>query len=402
MNSRPIRVLFVLIATAVVSSAAYVLNNLDTQAAQHRSSTDALRQQAAALTATIAEVRAGQFAYVARGQSEPFWMTHVARLMPELEKQTQEFAGALSALDAQKAFEPAAASLENLRALDGRVKEFVKGGTTLLAADLIFSDGLEATRTASTQIAAALTEELQARANVLDDLRSRQLLVLGIAAGAVLLLMIPLALTGSETAKPVEPVMPATPPVEPVRFEAPLPKAKPAVTPRLVTTAQLCGELARVVEGTELPGLLQRAARVLDASGIIVWVAEPSRQCLRAALAHGYEEKVLKRMGDIHFDANNAAAKAYRSSEIRTVSGEGATSGALIVPLRTSDGCVGVLSAEMRGGSEKDESSQALAGIFAAQLATLVATPGQSSATAPLGGPATVTPIAPIKAARQA
>jgi hypothetical protein len=80
-------------------------------------------------------------------------------------------------------------------------------------------------------------------------------------------------------------------------------------------------------------------------------------------------------MGSIHRDANNAAAAAYRSSEVRTVAGDAFTSGAVIVPLMTSDGCVGVLSAEMKGGSEKDESSQALASIFAAQLATLVATP---------------------------
>jgi hypothetical protein len=57
------------------------------------------------------------------------------------------------------------------------------------------------------------------------------------------------------------------------------------------------------------------------------------------------------------------------------VAGDTSTSGAIIVPLMTSDGCVGVLSAEMRAGAEKDESAQALSTIFAAQLATLVATP---------------------------
>jgi hypothetical protein len=393
MNSRPIRALLVLIAVVIASSAAYVLNNLDTQITQHRSSTDALRDQAAALSASIAEVRAGQSAYVARGQSEPFWMSHVATVMPELERQTSEFAASLTAADAQTALVPGVGALENLRALDARVKEFVKAGTALLAGDLIFSDGLESTRTASAQVAAALTEELQARSNTLDELRRRQVMVAGGAAGAILLLMIPLALTGAAPVKPVAPVMPAAPPVDPVRFEAPLPKAKPAVTPRLVTTAQLCGELARVADGEELPNLLRRAARVLDASGIIVWVVEPARQCLRAALAHGYEEKVIKRMGDIHRDANNAAAAAYRASEVRTVPGDNVKNGALIVPLMTSDGCVGVLSAEMKGGSEKDESSQALAAIFAAQLATLVATPGHPNTGAAFGNPSSAPPM---------
>ena len=112
------------------------------------------------------------------------------------------------------------------------------------------------------------------------------------------------------------------PVIEPIRFEAPLPKARAAVTPKLVITAQLCGELARVAESRELPHLLERAARVLDASGIIVWVAEPSRQALVPALAHGYEQRAVARMGRIHRDANNAAAAAYRSSEMRTVAGD--------------------------------------------------------------------------------
>ena len=78
-------------------------------------------------------------------------------------------------------------------------------------------------------------------------------------------------------------------------------------------------------------------------------------------MSHGYEAKAVTRMGSIHRDANNAAAAAYRSSEVRTVAGDASTSGAVIVPLMTSDGCVGVLSAEMRAGAEKDESAQALA-----------------------------------------
>jgi hypothetical protein len=399
MNSRPIRVLVVLIGIVIASSSAYVLHNLDTQMSSRRAAADALRDQAAELLATIAEVRAGQFAYVARGQSEPFWMSHVASTMPELEKQTAAFAAALASPNAQRSFEAGAGALDNLRALDSRVRDFVKGGTALLAADLIFSDGLESTRTASAQAATALKEELQARGSELTSLRKRQAMVLGAAGAAMLLLMLPLALVPAAASRPVEPAIAIAPAIEPARFEAPLPKAKPAVTPKLITTAQLCGELAQVAETDQLPRLLQRAARVLDASGIIVWVAEPARHCLRAALAHGYEEKAIARMGNIHRDASNATAAAYRTSEVRTVPGDGTSSGALIVPLMTSGGCVGVLSAEMKGGSEKDESSQALASIFAAQLATLVATPSHPSAVAPLGHPQAPTPF---KAAAQA
>jgi hypothetical protein len=176
-----------------------------------------------------------------------------------------------------------------------------------------------------------------------------------------------------------EPEPMPVPAIDPMRMDYPVSRAKPAITPKLVTAAQICGDLARVGEEDQLPTLLFRAAKVLDAAGIIIWVPEPSGQSLRPVLSHGYEDKVITRLGRIHRDANNAVANAFRSEETRTVAGDPSTNGAVIVPLMTSAGCVGVLSAEMKGGSEKDEGSQALAAIFAAQLATLVATPAPST-----------------------
>jgi hypothetical protein len=375
MNSRLIRTLIVVIGIAIGLTASYVLKNIDTDINNQRSSADVLRGQAAALTGTIADVRAGQFAYVARGQGEAFWMSRVESLLPDLQKQTAEFAASLASPAAQSAFEPAAAALENFRTLDTRIREFVQSGSPLLAADMIFSDGLESTATAATQVTAALNAELQHRDTSVAALRTRQLAVLGGGAGVLLLLMVALAVTGAAVSRSAEPEPIVASTAETIRFETPLPKARAAVTPKLVSTAQLCGELSRVAEGRQLPSLLERAAKVLDASGIIVWVAEPSRQTLAPAIAYGYDDKIVVRMGNIHRDANNATAAAYRAAEVRTVAGDAFTSGAVIVPLMTSDGCVGVLSAEMKGGSEKDESSQALATIFAAQLATIVATP---------------------------
>jgi GAF domain len=373
MNSRLIRMLIVVIGIAIGLTASYLFTTIDNDISSRRSSADVLRGQAAALSATIADVRAGQFAYVARGQGEAFWMSRVESLMPVLQKQAAEFGAALTSPAAQSAFEPASAALENFRTVDTRIREFVQSGSPLLAADMIFSDGLESTATASTQVTAALNAELQARDASVASLRNRQLAVVGGGVGGILLLVVVLAATGAAARQSSEPEAAAAPVAEPVRFEAPLPKARAAVTPKLLSTAQLCGELSRVAEGRQLPGLLERAAKVLDASGIIVWVAEPSRQTLTPALAYGYGDKVVARMGNIHRDANNAAA--YRSAEVRTVAGDAFTNGAVIVPLMTSDGCVGVLSAELKAGSEKDESSQALATIFAAQLATIVATP---------------------------
>jgi signal transduction protein with GAF and PtsI domain len=96
-------------------------------------------------------------------------------------------------------------------------------------------------------------------------------------------------------------------------------------------------------------------------------------------MSFGYSDQVMTRMGRIRRDAANAAAAAWRSAKMRTVNGDEFTNGALVAPIVTPDGCIGVLSAEMKGGSEKDERSQALASIVAAQLATLVSPPSSAA-----------------------
>lgn len=374
MNSRLIRVLLVFIGVAIGCAAGYLLKDLDSRIHAQRASADSLRDRAQAMSVTIAELRAGQVAYVARGQGEGFWMTHVASLLPSVQKQAVDFAAELTTPSARAALESAADALENFRTLDSRVKDFVISGNSLLAADLIFSDGLESTATASTQVAAALNEELMPRTADIARMRSRQLAILGGAAGGLLLLMMVLALT-NPFSQQKDQAQASTPAVEPVRFEAPLPRARPAITPKLVNTARVCGEFARVIELRQLPALLERAAKVLEASGVIVWLADSGGHELRPAMAYGYADQIVAKMGTIPRDANNAAAAAYRSAELRTVTGDSANGGAMVAPLVTSEGCIGVLSVEMKGGSEKDESCQALAAIFAAQLATLVSSP---------------------------
>ena len=374
MNSRLIRILLIAIGVAIVSATAYSLRGLDSRIEIERASADMLRERARALTATIADIRAGQFAYVARGQGDGFWITHVANLLPTLQHQSTAFAESLTAPGAHTAFESAAAALENFRTLDSRVKEFVIAGNALLAADLIFSDGLESTSTASTQIAAALNEELQARATDVAAMRNRQVMALGGAAAGLLGVMFVIAFTAPQAQKALSHEA-TSPIIAPIKFEAPLPRAKPAIMPKLLRTAQLCSELAGVSDGRQLASLIERAAKLLDASGIIVWVVEPSGEALQPAMSHGYTDQIVRKMGKIHRDSNNAVAAAYRSSAMRTVSGDTGANGALVAPLITSGGCIGALSVEMKGSTEKDESSQALAAIFAAQLSTLVSPP---------------------------
>jgi hypothetical protein len=101
---------------------------------------------------------------------------------------------------------------------------------------------------------------------------------------------------------------------------------------------------------------------------------------------------VLARLGPIRRNGENATAAAWRACALRVVPGDGKNNGAVVAPMfgpSTSlgpwaDGCIGVLTIEMRSGRENDPTTQAVAAMFAAQLATVLAAwPAPSGAEAP-------------------
>jgi hypothetical protein len=143
--------------------------------------------------------------------------------------------------------------------------------------------------------------------------------------------------------------------------------------PLLKAAADLCTEMGRVQDATDLTGLLGRAADVMDASGIVVWLGSATGDDLRPVLAHGYPEHVLARMPTVPRTADNAAAAAYRSGKLQIVMRRpGTSNGAIVAPLLAPEGCIGALTAEILAGSETTDSVQALAALIAAQLTGVV------------------------------
>jgi hypothetical protein len=132
-------------------------------------------------------------------------------------------------------------------------------------------------------------------------------------------------------------------------------------------------------DASALPDALARAAAVLDARGIIVWMGAGEE--LFAALAYGYDDRFVARLGPIPRNAENATAEAWRSGQMRTVASDPVSHGALAAPLSAASGCLGVFAAEVRHGREEDPSTRAVAAMIAAQLASIVsAWPAGSSA----------------------
>jgi hypothetical protein len=150
------------------------------------------------------------------------------------------------------------------------------------------------------------------------------------------------------------------------------PKAHPAADPDLVAIARLCTALGRLDEANEAGPFLKEASEILDAVGLIVWVWDPRTSELKPTLSHGYSDTVVAQLPRVKRDTDNATAAAFRSAETCVVNSTDRVSGAVVAPLMTPLGCVGVLAIELQRGHEQRPLVHALVTIFAAQLARLV------------------------------
>jgi transcriptional regulator with XRE-family HTH domain len=146
-----------------------------------------------------------------------------------------------------------------------------------------------------------------------------------------------------------------------------------------LAVAHLCTELGRVGNADQVQPLLEEVARILDASGLIVWIWDASAGALTPALVYGYSDAVISQLPALTHDADNATAAAFRSAQTCAIDGSEHASGALVLPLLTPAGCAGVLALELQRGGEHSKSVRAIATIVAALLAQLVGggTPAQ-------------------------
>jgi hypothetical protein len=259
---------------------------------------------------------------------------------------------------------------------------------------------LEKTEAMTAALDAASAAELGQADNFVSASRRHQLLIAGGATAAALILgavLVPTPRPAAPQARPEEtPAATSAPsreaalepltlrdardPVPPQPVEIPTSlreEAQPEATDPLDLgrVAALCTELARVVDNRALPGVMERTASVLDANGVVLWIADPDGRELNPIVTHGYSPQLVTRLGTIPRDAQNATAAAFRTSLLQTVDADEISNGAIAVPLVTPTGCVGVMAAEVRHGGEKQDAKLAAAAIVAAQLATLVGPP---------------------------
>lgn len=303
--------------------------------------------------------------HVAPGQLDEPWFERTTRLTSELSREIDRAGEVLRAPEASGLIDQLRTSVATLTATDGRTRQNLQLGQDLMASDVVFSDGrnlLDAMGASLRSLGTA--ERLQLQATV-SDLTRQRWITLGVAATLWIAGLLTLAASGARASGTTD-----SPEHVPQRLLDPHPQPRRREGVDLAAAANICTDLSRITTTSALPGLLGRAAGVLDASGVILWISAGDQ--LFAVLGHGYDEEMLARLGPIERETENAAATAWRTGQMIVVPATAAGArGAIIVPLFGLHSCIGVLSAEVRH-SEDSPAVQAVATMIAAQLSTVV------------------------------
>ena len=383
MSRLSLRVSLLILCLAAIGGAAFFLWSSSLTTRQAHDATRAFEWQARDAAIAIADLRAAQQSYVAAGQGEDFWFARVTALRQELDERLSAMRSTVVSPEATAQLDAAAASLQDFSQMDVRAREHTRARELTRASDMIFGDGFELTRKAGDAVERALNAETSARDSTMFAMRRQQGISLAGAAGVValgMLLLVPRARKRESmeapSARPSAFVAESPTGLDDLDdFRLPAKAAHPAAVVNLGEVAALCVGLARVADTRSLPALLERTASALNATGIVLWIADPDGRELSPIVVHGYPPQLATRLGTIMRDAENVTASAYRTALLQTVKGDAISSGAIAVPLVSSSGCVGVMAAEMKDGGEQQEPLLAAATIIAAQVATLVGPP---------------------------
>jgi hypothetical protein len=418
MFSKPVR--FGLLIVGLLITAALGYRAVEDEASLGRVYREAAVHGRAAAEAheALLDLRSALHAYVAPGQGLAFWSRRAGQSLDALREHLAALDTALTPLG--RAAADALDAADQLATAERRAREYVGRGETLPAGDVVFIEVRDVMQAASDHIhqaGAALAAAHEARA---AGLRRNQMMLA--AAGVLMwvliaaLFVIPMKSEPEKKPEQWRHELAATIkkpiPKDPVKAD-PVRSAEAAEgreggpklaageggppVPSLPVTAisdvgEICSDLSSLSDLGALTGALSRVAGVLDASGVIVWLASNDGSSLSPVASHGFDQKLVSRIGRIPRDSANLTAAAFRENVPRVSAATAEAPAALAVALCGPTGAVGVLSVELKPDVPADEGRVALATIFAAQLATLAA-PLPSAPVAPGA------PVAPAKSA---
>jgi hypothetical protein len=366
----------------------------DSSIARERAAATDIDRQLGSLDLAVAEMAAASTGAIADPTNDS-WSRRVSDLAARIDTTVGELRATSTNPAVRARYDAAVTALADVLTIDRRARDALHNNQRSLAAGLVRVDSREAADRLAGELAAARAEE---DAAVSVRLARLARLRFGMNAVAIAWVVI-VALfagrlakrpAGSPAATMAQMLRELPPPVKtpapaPVRAAPPPPPPPPAPPPQpvhLAAAADLCVDLARLIDSRDLPGLLERTAKVLEAKGVIVWTADREGTSLRPTLTHGYSERVLERLGTLGAGDDNVTSLAFRSGCTQTMNGAAPqAAGAIAVPLMTATGCAGVLAVEVRETTPPAELT-AMTTILAAQFSTMVGPGDEPSAQA--------------------
>ena len=376
---------FALLVSAVLGYRALADEQALTSARHDSAGIDQAAEEA---LGALLDARGSMYAYVAPNQGTEFWGRRVSTLLDTLRQRLVTLDAALAGSGGSLA--ESLDGIDQLAAADKRARQYSDRNELLLAGDVLFVEVRDLLNTVTEQVAGARQTLRSQGERKTTGIRQEQA---ALAAAAIAVWFVAALLLMPGTVKPVakEPgewrqeladtlkkSVPAEDlsfdikTIDPVEIPAPM-VAVAAPQVDLKAVAEICADLSALADIGALSGALARASDVLGAKGLIVWVTSNDGGSLSPVSTHGFDPRVVERIGAINRGSANLTAEALRENAPRVSAATASNGGALAVPMCGPTGPVGVLSAELQPGKDADEACVAVASILAAQLATLTA-----------------------------
>lgn len=391
MGRRSIRFSLFVLALLATAGLGYRVVDDERALATARQDGASLDQAAEETLSALLDVRGSMYAYVAPGQGTDFWGKRATTLLDSLRQRLVMLDAAVSSSGGS--LSESLDGVDQLAAADKRARQYADRGELLLAGDVLFTEVRDLLNAVTEQVTTARHSLHSQSESRVAGIRQQQAMLAAVGAGLwafVALLLLPggkpqvvkepgewrheLADTLKKTAPAADELNLDIKKDEPVITEpAPIVVAVAPPGPDLKLVAAICGDLSALTDVGALSGALERASEAIGAKGLIVWVSSNDGSSLSPVATHGFEARVVDRIGAIDRASANLTAEALRENAPRVSEGTAKAGAALAVPMCGPNGPFGVLSAELQMGQAADDARVAVASIFAAQLATLTA-----------------------------
>lgn len=385
MFRRTVRIVILAVGLLLTIGAGY-------RAFEDETSLNRERQAAAVAEATVSkalelllDTRASLHAYVAPGQGLPFWARRAQENIDTLRQTLVTLDGMTTPIG-----QPLSESLDamdQLTAAEGRARNHVIRQELLLAGEVIFTDARDLLASAANQVDSVRGHLKSRHERRAAALRSEQFMLAGGALALWILIALFLMPTEARPAvkdpaewrnelkETLSKPIPTPAAVAPKLPETPLAPEAPQAPAVLLTsvreTSGICADLSALSDPGALQGTLARVSALLDATGLIVWVASNDGASLSPVATHGFDATLVARIGKVPRHGANLTAAAFRDNTPKISPPTATAPAALAVTMCGPTGPAGVLSVELKPGQSVDEAKVVLASIVAAQLATL-------------------------------